>query len=306
MTHRCVSFCRIFAPQNGTNMEYIENTDLVKKMFALSENDVKLLDHAGALPLEGALCDVFLVVLCINGKAWCRLEDKVLEMKQWDVFFCKPNTFVENAMASIDFECRIFLMSPALFESILLVNDNVLDAGFFLIENPIVGLDEKEARQLLQNFEFLRSKLSLPKTAHRKEIINLLLQLMVYEFLDCIKPKLQLHDYSYSSSQQLFRRFMELVNDNTPLHRDVKFYADRLCITSKYLSAVCHKYVNKPASEVINGCAVSHLKRMLRTTDKSVKEIAFEAGFDNLSFFGKYVRRWLGMSPREYRMQQGK
>ena len=55
-----------------------------------------------------------------------------------------------------------------------------------------------------------------------------------------------------------------------------------------------------------NGCAVSHLKRMLRTTDKSVKEIAFEAGFDNLSFFGKYVRRWLGMSPREYRMQQGK
>ena len=91
MTHRCVSFCRIFAPQNGMNMEYIENTDLVKKMFALSENDVKLLDHAGALPLEGALCDVFLVVLCINGKAWFRLEDKVFEMKQWDVFFCKPN-----------------------------------------------------------------------------------------------------------------------------------------------------------------------------------------------------------------------
>ncbi|MBM6805604.1 AraC family transcriptional regulator [Bacteroides caecicola] len=39
--------------------------------------------------------------------------------------------------------------------------------------------------------------------------------------------------------------------------------------------------------------------------NKSVKEVANEAGFDNLSFFGKYVRRELGVSPREYRQEKG-
>ena len=89
----------------------------------------------------------------------------------------------------------------------------------------------------------------------------------------------------------------------TPRHRDVGYYASRLCITPKYLSVVCRKMVGKPASDILNGMTVEYIKTQLRSTDKTVKEIAAEAGFDNLSFFGKYVRRELGMSPRDYRTQ---
>lgn len=48
----------------------------------------------------------------------------------------------------------------------------------------------------------------------------------------------------------------------------------------------------------------NYIKQMLRSSTKSIKEIANDTGFDNLSFFGKYVRRKLGMSPREYRMKE--
>ena len=60
----------------------------------------------------------------------------------------------------------------------------------------------------------------------------------------------------------------------------------------------------KPASELINDMTVNNIRRMLRSTDKTVKEISVEMGFSSLSFFGKYVRRELGVSPREYRQQK--
>lgn len=55
------------------------------------------------------------------------------------------------------------------------------------------------------------------------------------------------------------------------------------------------------ASEVINRCIIDDVRRLLHNSDKSVKEISNELGFPNLSFFGKYVKRMLGMSPKAYR-----
>lgn len=287
-------------------MEHNANTDtnFKKKIVSLSESDVKLLDHVKVLSQENIHCDVYASLLCINGKAVCKVGNKILEVNKWDVFLCLPNLFMENAMTSMDFQCRVFLMSPTLFESIFMLDNNIWDAKFILEKNPIVRLEEEEAKRLLHNYDFLHSKLALPKTGHYKEIINFLLQSMVYEFIDCIKPQLLLNSYSFSSGESILKHFMTLVAENTPLHRDVKFYADKLCITSKYLSAICKKNAGKPASEIIGTYAIKKIKRMLCNPNKSVKEIANEAGFDNLSFFGKYVRRELGVSPREYRLKQ--
>lgn len=59
------------------------------------------------------------------------------------------------------------------------------------------------------------------------------------------------------------------------------------------------------ASEVINRCIIDDVRRLLHNSDKSVKEISNELGFPNLSFFGKYVKRMLGMSPNAYRKSLG-
>ena len=55
------------------------------------------------------------------------------------------------------------------------------------------------------------------------------------------------------------------------------------------------------ASEVIHRCIIDDVRLLLHDPDKSVKEISNELGFPNLSFFGKYVKRMLGMSPKAYR-----
>lgn len=92
-----------------------------------------------------------------------------------------------------------------------------------------------------------------------------------------------------------------MLTAESPRRHPVTFYADKLCITPKYLSAICKKQTGCTASDLIDQTSVNYIKQMLRSSDKSIKEIANATGFDNLSFFGKFVKRKLGMSPCDYR-----
>lgn len=71
------------------------------------------------------------------------------------------------------------------------------------------------------------------------------------------------------------------------------------------VSSCRHQDAVMQASEVINRCIIDDVRLLLHNPDKSVKEISNELGFPNLSFFGKYVKRMLGMSPKAYRKSLG-
>lgn len=70
-------------------------------------------------------------------------------------------------------------------------------------------------------------------------------------------------------------------------------------------SSCRHQDAVMQALEVINRCIIDDVRLLLHNPDKSVKEISNELGFPNLSFFGKYVKRMLGMSPEAYHKSLG-
>lgn len=81
------------------------------------------------------------------------------------------------------------------------------------------------------------------------------------------------------------------------------YYADKLHVSPKYLSAVCKEVSGQTAFDLVNQYVLKNVKYMLQWSPKSIKEIAMELDFPNLSFFGKYVKRYLGVSPKQYREQ---
>lgn len=204
-------------------------------------------------------------------------------------------------MASLDFKCKGLVVSPSYLESIFLLGGNMWNARRAIKETPVIHLTDEEMAIAETNNDFIREKLNAPRLPHSKEMLQLLFQSLIYEFYDMLVSKLPYQPQAYSSAQMLFNRFMNMASAETPHHRDVKYYADRLCVTAKYLSAVCKRQSGSTASAILNCLSLESIKRDLRSTDKTVKEIAASAGFDNLSFFGKYVRRELGLSPREFR-----
>lgn len=281
--------------------DYADN-ELRRKLENISEDDIVVFDHVDNLPQnENIRTEFYIVLMCLDGKASCRLGDRTFELHKNDMFFCHPQQFLENAMASLDFRCQGLVVSPSYLENIFLLGGNMWNARRAITDTPVIHLSEEEMALAVTNNNFIRDKLNAPRLPHTKEMLRLLFQSLVYEFYDMLVSKLPFVPSSYTSAETLFSHFMDLAIAETPRRREVKYYADRLCVTAKYLSAVCKQQSGSTASAIINRLSLDHIKRELRCTDKSVKEIAAEAGFDNLSFFGKYVRRELGMSPRDYR-----
>ena len=84
-------------------------------------------------------------------------------------------------------------------------------------------------------------------------------------------------------------------------HRTVDWYAAQLCISPKYLSAICKNNSGRTAIEWITDNVLEDIRYHLRQTDLSIKQISDKLGFSNPSFFGKYVKEHLGVTPVRYR-----
>lgn len=102
-------------------------------------------------------------------------------------------------------------------------------------------------------------------------------------------------------AQQLFDRFMTLLQAHHDTERTLQFYAGKMCLTPKYISGMIKRYSGKSALEWINEYVVLEAKMMLRYTQMSVQEIAYALNFPTQSAFGKYFRQQAGTSPRQYR-----
>lgn len=117
-----------------------------------------------------------------------------------------------------------------------------------------------------------------------------------------LQRNIQVKD-SESLQEEQFRQFMHLVSEYCKQERSVTFYAGKMCLSSKHLSAVVKKVSGRTAGEWIDSLVVLEAKVLLKSSDASIQEIAEELHFANQSFFGKYFKQHAGMSPKAYRNQ---
>ena len=104
-----------------------------------------------------------------------------------------------------------------------------------------------------------------------------------------------------SRQESICSEFIDVLSHNYKEQRDVAFYADRLCITPKYLSQIVKDKIGKTASEVIEEYVIEESKALLISTTMTIQQISDELHFPSQSVFGKYFKRVTGLSPREYR-----
>lgn len=102
-------------------------------------------------------------------------------------------------------------------------------------------------------------------------------------------------------AQQLFDKFMKLLNAYHSKERSLQFYADRMFLTPKYVSGMIKSYSGRSALDWINEYVVLEAQMMLRYTEMTVQEIAYALNFPTQSAFGKYFKQQLGVSPKQYR-----
>ena len=107
--------------------------------------------------------------------------------------------------------------------------------------------------------------------------------------------------FARSREHTIFDRFIQLVNQHCREQHQISYYAQRMCLTERYLSTVVRQASGTTAKDWIDRALVIRIKIELKHTDKTVACIADDMKFPNPSFFCKYFKRLTGVTPQKYR-----
>lgn len=100
---------------------------------------------------------------------------------------------------------------------------------------------------------------------------------------------------------ELFRRFMLCLYDNVRTQREVSYYAEKLCISPKYLNVITKNVSGRKASDIIGELAVLTASQLLRNKRLSVAQVAHEMSFASQATFTRYFKKLSGYTPSEFR-----
>ena len=105
---------------------------------------------------------------------------------------------------------------------------------------------------------------------------------------------------SYRVREQ-FNRFMMLLEKDYKISRDVNYYAEKMNISSKYLTNIVSQVTGHTPKTIIDQYVILQLKMHLKRTTQSIKEMAWEFHFADVSFFCRYFKKHTGLTPQQIR-----
>ena len=124
---------------------------------------------------------------------------------------------------------------------------------------------------------------------------------MTAETIHSHLPDIEYELRTVKREKEHFNNFLKLLSENYTAHREVGWYAEALHLTPRYLTTTIRKVSGYTVSEWINKFVIKDAKYLLKHSDMTVQQVAYELNFPNQSFFGKFFRKHTGMSPGAFR-----
>lgn len=216
-----------------------------------------------------------------------------------------PNSIIQITEHSADFSCEIIAFSPSEIRDIDLVRQ-VISNMETISKSPIVLLSDDEWQfvcELHTTFGHIYNRTQTVQSDNRGLLQNLLMSFFygvcaIYE-----KHRKESSEVELSRKEEIVRDYLSLVFKHYDKERRVEWYASQLCMTPTYLNASVKAVRGVSASKIISDAVVLYAKSKLKSSADTVQQIADSLNFPNASFFAKFFKREVGISPTEYREQ---
>ena len=287
----------------NVNLVDVSAMSVNKELVKYNDDELVIVDNLCEIPhLEGGKIDFNVVAVCITGRMRMDVSGQPITVNAQQIFVCHPHIVLSNLMISPDLECKVMCLSDRLLRSILqsqmLIWNNMLyKQHYCIIDIPTgrFGLYNELRFQWLNDDNPFKHEILV--SLLRVALLELCHQLMKSEQKSEEEPPQE----GNSRMETLFHQFLKNVARRHIKKLSVSEYAEELCISPKYLSTVCRKVSGKSPTEWISEYVIEDVTHFLKNTELTASQIGIELGFPNASFFGKYVREHLGMTPSEYR-----
>ena len=203
-----------------------------------------------------------------------------------------------------DAELYFLLISKEFMSGIHLDINRVYQESLRLWNYPCIRLSEDDISLLVEYFTLSRNILH-SRMKNKKNVLGALVTSFAHVILELwtreISHSRKAENPSTARINQLLERFIALVTEYHNTERGVAFYADKLCLSPKYLSKLIKQASGRSAPAWIDSFVILEAKNLLKYSDKSVKQIVYDLHFPNQSVFYKLFKAHTGMTPSEYR-----
>ncbi len=288
----------------------IRDFKFIKQDANYKDDDFIVFKNLKRMPYnnETIRLDCFIIAFCSHGQTQIELNGQTYNWKEGCLAMILPNTFLRNIKSSEDFMVDISVFSPNFTRNIFNFQKDIWDIAMYIYSNPIKDTGHKKDLTFELYSQLLNAKINEEQNEYNKEIIRHLFYAMFCEILHEINSWIpengRVIKNNLKQSDYIFKKFIEKVTADDGTHRSVSYYADLLFYSPKYLSKIVRNVSGKVPLEIIHAHATELIKYKLKNSDMSIKEISNYFKFPNPSFFGKYVKTHLGMSPKRFREMQ--
>lgn len=243
------------------------------------------------------------IFICLHGEAEILIDLKSYRLNAGDVCIVFPYSILQTVSKSDDFERFIIGINTTLVQEIQL--PSATDYFLYIKENPCISLEREELNKLLELCDLMMQQYAIKDHPFRDEIARSMFRVVYFEIASIYTKRNPIVQEYVPRKDSLTRQFMYLLAKHHNTHRDVEFYANELCVTPRYLSAVVKERTGGGALSWINSLVIKQAKSLLRDNRLSVMQVSDQLNFANPSFFGQYFKKHTGMTPKGFRDEAG-
>ena len=211
-----------------------------------------------------------------------------------------PNSIIQITEVSPDFDMQMIAADHNFLP--ISGKDDFFSYLLHHQKNIILLLSPQEQQQVEHYFTLTWGVLQEPP--FRKEAIQHLLASLLYYLEYIAQNSIEQNPAQLTRQEEIFQRFISLVNTHSKKERNVNFYADKLCLTPRYLNTVIRQASQQTVMDWINQSIILEAKVLLKHSNLLVYQISDELNFPNPSFFSKFFKRMTGMTPHEYQFSK--
>lgn len=254
-----------------------------------------------SLPQEPQVLGYGCILLCEQGTITLKVEFNYLHLYPGECLTLFPTDIVQFTSKSDNFSGRALTYS-----------DDLLREASMHVEQSVYSSLRKDRicheRNIVEDvvkpmFTILTHYFNVKDCAVTDDIATMQLKIFFLGFYDFLRrhPELRPGETESERTNELFTKFMETLEHEFMVSRDVQYYADRLFITRKYLGIIVRRKTEKTPKQLINEYVITQLKLRLRNSNDSIRQIASAFHFADDSIMIRYFKAHTGVTPVQFR-----
>lgn len=246
-------------------------------------------------------------MLCVHGNGVISTGAQCFHLQEMSEIIFWDGSIMQLLHSSDDFQVRMVLYPKRVFLQAAVS----LDTTFFnyMREFPLYNHGQEKDAQSWEKvnlwLDMAKMLFTQPAGLFKERLELNFLQSMLMWIFSTIPDTYVSVARSYTRKQLLFHRFMHLIHEHALREHQVGFYADRLCISSRYLNEITVEYSKgKTPKELIDEQLTVEIKVQLNKLDLSVEEVAGICCFPDSSYLSRFFKKHTGITPKEFRNRE--